>query len=177
MGTHAALFPSTVSTYLLIDGRQQGPYSPDQLQALLSSSAIRRDCLAWRVGLPEWRPLNSVLVTWQESKAKASGKPAGTIIGVIGLIIGALGIVAWPCLLVVGSLLESEPMLAVFGLTILAGMSLNCLGTVLGGIGLFSSKASKVVAIIAIALNLLPLLGMVFLIALGLTIQEPEPMP
>ena len=166
-----------MSTYLLIDGRQQGPYSPDQLQALLSSSAIQRDCLAWRVGLPEWKPLNSILATWQESKAAAARKPAGTIIGLVGLIIGTLGILAWPGLLLVGSFMESEPMLAVFGLTILGGMGVNFLGTVLGGIGLFSDKASKVVAIIAIVLNLLPLLGMVFLIALGMTIQDPEPMP
>lgn len=161
-----------MSTYLLINGRQQGPYSLDQVRGLLSQSVIRDDCLAWNAGLPEWRPLHSILTTWRERQAPNRVGSLTSGMGIMALIIGASGILGWPLLLLLAGLLQSEAFLTVLGLLILGGMGMNLVGTVMALVTLFTASASKPVPIIGLCLNALELLGMVFVLVLGMMLES-----
>lgn len=46
--------PST-AYYAIIDAKQAGPLTPDELNLLVKKGAIVDDTLMWRTGLPAWR--------------------------------------------------------------------------------------------------------------------------
>jgi uncharacterized RDD family membrane protein YckC len=48
----------STSWYYAAGGRQAGPVTEVELDALISSGAVRGDTLVWREGLPDWQPLN-----------------------------------------------------------------------------------------------------------------------
>lgn len=43
------------------DGGQSGPFSQEQVQAMLSSGQLRGDELAWAEGQPDWVPLSTLI--------------------------------------------------------------------------------------------------------------------
>ncbi len=47
--------------YLHQNGEQVGPYSQDQITAMLSSGQISNEDLIWHDGLPEWKPVGQVI--------------------------------------------------------------------------------------------------------------------
>jgi hypothetical protein len=47
--------------YLLIDGKQAGPYSAEQLHALVAQGQVTNEFLAWHEGLHDWTQLGTVL--------------------------------------------------------------------------------------------------------------------
>lgn len=47
--------------YLLIDGKQAGPYTAEQLHAILAQGQITNEFLAWHDGLSEWTQLGTLL--------------------------------------------------------------------------------------------------------------------
>ena len=47
--------------YLLIEGKQEGPYTEEQIRQSIVDGSIQGDALAWREGLPEWIPLTGCL--------------------------------------------------------------------------------------------------------------------
>ena len=47
--------------YLLIEGKQEGPYSEEQVRQSLASGQIPSDLPAWHEGLTEWMPVSSIL--------------------------------------------------------------------------------------------------------------------
>ncbi len=47
--------------YLFINGEQVGPYSTEQIQAMLASGAVTPETMAWYEGLPEWTPVTQVV--------------------------------------------------------------------------------------------------------------------
>ena len=48
-------------TYLHLNGEQKGPFSAEQLRAMLASGEITPDTLAWREGMSEWSRVSTVL--------------------------------------------------------------------------------------------------------------------
>lgn len=47
--------------YLLaINGQQQGPYTKDQIAAMIRQGQITVDTLLWRSGMLEWAPIKSI---------------------------------------------------------------------------------------------------------------------
>ena len=43
--------------YILPNGEQQGPFSPDQVKGYLAIGQYQYSDLAWREGMAEWQPL------------------------------------------------------------------------------------------------------------------------
>ncbi len=43
--------------YILVNGEQQGPFTPDQIKGYLAMGHFHDNDLAWHEGLPEWKPL------------------------------------------------------------------------------------------------------------------------
>jgi hypothetical protein len=51
--------------YLLIEGKQEGPYSEDQVRDSLAAGQIPSDLPAWQKGLPSWVPVTNIISTNQ----------------------------------------------------------------------------------------------------------------
>ena len=47
--------------YIAVNNEQQGPYSAEQLLAMVNSGQIKADTLVWQEGMADWQPLNTVL--------------------------------------------------------------------------------------------------------------------
>ena len=48
--------------YLLIEGKQEGPYTEEQVRQSLAEGLIPPDLPAWHQGLPEdWAPISSIV--------------------------------------------------------------------------------------------------------------------
>ena len=62
--------------YLFINGEQVGPYSAEQIQAMLASGAVTPETMAWYEGLPEWTPVTQVV----QPAAAAVGGPGDIVI-------------------------------------------------------------------------------------------------
>jgi len=45
---------------LAVNGQQMGPYTQDQIAAMIRQGIISVDTLAWRSGMLEWTPLKSI---------------------------------------------------------------------------------------------------------------------
>lgn len=50
-----------MSTYILKNGQQTGPYDDALLAAQLSAGQISYDDMAWKEGMAEWKPLRTIL--------------------------------------------------------------------------------------------------------------------
>jgi len=46
-------------TYLLFGDEKQGPFSEEEVRAMVSAGKISRQTLHWAEGMPEWKPLGS----------------------------------------------------------------------------------------------------------------------
>lgn len=163
-----------MSTYVLINGKQQGPYSIEQLQGLLATHTISEDALSWRQGMAEWRPVGSwfrKLGPQMTSDGSAQGQPG---LGIISFIIGLAGMIGWFVLLVLaaagtsGGMGEDHPMMVLVGLGMIFGLGLNLMGAIMGIPVLTKSQVPKTLSLIGVSLNVLEFLGIVFLIVLGL---------
>lgn len=51
--------PVSVSYYLAVNGKQQGPYTEQQIKDALIQDANVFNFLAWKAGMPDWQPLKS----------------------------------------------------------------------------------------------------------------------
>ena len=49
--------------YLLIEGQQTGPYSLEQVNQSLANGSVTGDLPAWRVGMAEWTPVQTLLAS------------------------------------------------------------------------------------------------------------------
>jgi len=43
--------------FVLVNGEQQGPFTPDQIKGYLAMGQFQHSDLAWHEGLPDWKPL------------------------------------------------------------------------------------------------------------------------
>lgn len=51
--------PQSVLYYLAINGKQQGPYTKEQIDSLITRDATIVHLLAWKAGMNTWQPLNT----------------------------------------------------------------------------------------------------------------------
>ena len=60
--------------FIIHDGQQTGPFTPDAVQAMLGEGRVRSQDMGWRKGLAAWLPLSEVLKP--ERSAEISATPA-----------------------------------------------------------------------------------------------------
>jgi hypothetical protein len=55
-GVHAGAFqaPPTFSYFCVLEGKQAGPFSAEDLTKMLTRGTVNRQTLLWRQGLPRW---------------------------------------------------------------------------------------------------------------------------
>jgi TPR repeat protein len=63
--------------YLLIQGKQEGPYTEEATRQSLEQGLIPASLPAWREGLPDWKPVSEVLVETEAPIAAAQPSPKG----------------------------------------------------------------------------------------------------
>src|SRR5437773_7315567 len=47
--------------YIVKNGKATGPFTDEQLEQMRRSGSVSGDDLAWREGMPEWRPLSTIV--------------------------------------------------------------------------------------------------------------------
>lgn len=58
--SQAVDYASDAIWHVVVDGDQQGPYSPSQLAEMLSAGTIGWDAYVWREGFDDWKPAQDV---------------------------------------------------------------------------------------------------------------------
>ena len=86
-----------MSIYILKDGKQLGPYSPEQLRAGLADGRLLPTVQAWTSGLPDWTNLGSLLKTSRYTCPQCQGvltrqvetpqRGTGIIVIVLGILL------------------------------------------------------------------------------------------
>lgn len=51
--------PSTISYYLVVNGKQEGPYTEQEIRNALAKDSYVLKLLAWKKGMPDWQPLST----------------------------------------------------------------------------------------------------------------------
>ena len=66
-GPHSATIAMEI--YVLIDNQPQGPYTPEVIRQYLSSGQLRPDTMAAYAGSSDWKPLSTLLPSWDTQTA------------------------------------------------------------------------------------------------------------
>tara|TARA_Y100000588_G_scaffold69469_1_gene71122 strand:- start:14370 stop:14993 length:624 start_codon:yes stop_codon:yes gene_type:complete len=66
--------------YVLLDGKRNGPYELEDVKALLEAGTLRKENLAWKSGLSEWKPLKDLFPEWMEDSTLPPPDPASPTI-------------------------------------------------------------------------------------------------
>ncbi|HEX4129503.1 MAG TPA: DUF4339 domain-containing protein [Pirellulales bacterium] len=178
-----------LSIYVARDGKQLGPFTPAEVRSQLAQGSIASGDLGWREGMPDWRPLAEVMGALEQdsrwappktssftddAQAAASSSAAWT-----SFLIGILGIPAWIAVLAVAAIganrgagANNDPLLIISGLCIFAGVPLNLLGAILGGVKVASTISNKWMAIVGMILNLAEIAAILGLTIVGMTIAK-----
>lgn len=177
--------------YLIVGTERRGPLSVTQLQ----EHGVRPESLVWRAGLANWTPAievaelndglfksldaNPYTPTWTRPPMFAAPDAMkhsrlGIVSFVMGLVIGlgefAMIIIAGVMEVTTpGGVDEQSPQVMMLGLVIIAGMLGALVGAVLGIIGLTERNRYKAYPVVGLAFNGLILLGVIALMAIGMT--------
>ncbi|TDU66531.1 uncharacterized protein DUF4339 [Prosthecobacter fusiformis] len=65
--------------YVAPNGKQQGPYTLAQLQALLNADQIQTTDICWREGMPGWQTIHSTIPNLAKETPPAPPAPGGII--------------------------------------------------------------------------------------------------
>ncbi len=57
------------------NNQQEGPYSPEQLRDMMASGTVTPITLAWREGMSDWAPLETIMSTFQSTMAPTAPSP------------------------------------------------------------------------------------------------------
>lgn len=61
------MVPNAAQYYIMVDGRQQGPYAAEMLQELLRAGKLEMNAQVWAPGMSGWGPLSSVVMPNEQS--------------------------------------------------------------------------------------------------------------
>lgn len=59
--------PNAAQYYVMVDGRQQGPYAPELLQELVRAGKLGMNAQVWEPGMSGWSPLSGVVMPNEQS--------------------------------------------------------------------------------------------------------------
>lgn len=166
--------------YIARNGNREGPYSVQIVLDMLSKGELKSDQLAWHAGLTEWVPLSQLLDSTINNPTPPPSKPTTHRLGKASLVIGLLGLIAWPLLIgmaaygVATGYAERSPLLVAAGLMVLAGLAVNCVGAILGLAGIVQRNYSKTWSIVGVSLNAVELFFMVLILCLGIAKKHQQ---
>jgi len=167
-----------MNIYLANDNKKEGPFTLDQIKEMVQQGKASASTLAWHDGITEWTPLGALLNTeinfTQTPPPLPQQEQKNPGLGLASFWIAIFGIPFWITLLTLAAVAhnagegeESGAMIAL-GLILFAGVGLNALGLILGGIAATAKDAKLVLTLIGTALNLCQIVGIIGIIILGL---------
>jgi hypothetical protein len=133
--------------YYIRSGKRAGPISAAALQQLASSGQLLPSDLVWKEGLPTWTPAEKIQGLFAAA-AYGAAPPvppppaqadAGTVIAVVGIVLGSLALVS-SCIPFFGLLLGSSgAILSGIALSLRGGKAKAVTGLVLSVLAIVSS--------------------------------------
>jgi hypothetical protein len=162
-----------MNIYVTKNEQQHGPYTPAEVLARLTSGQFVTSDLGWHAGAAGWLPLSQLLTAFGPE-----GEPPfpqkSSALAKISFIIAMVGIGGWLVLLVMAAAgvsrgaRDNSPLMMFLGLFMFAGMAANLTGSIFGLIALAKPSSNKWMAITGAIANAAELLGVLFLMVLGM---------
>jgi hypothetical protein len=169
-----------VNIYIHQDGQQLGPLPMAEVLEKVSTGTVSPANLAWHEGLPAWVPLSEILQ--KNAPATVVSPPAIKAttpgLGLASFIIGIAGFPIWLVIVAIAGVLHNRgvgsqnPSMEYVGLCLFAMLGLNLIGAILGIVAVFYKYAAKTLTILGISFNFLQVLGVIFLIILGMMMSS-----
>lgn len=174
-----------MQVYLGQDGKQSGPFTLEQVTAMSAQGAVAASALAWHAGMGDWKPVAELLrqenVVPHSMPPPLSSSPAMSDktsgVGIASLVIGVAGLPAWFAILGLAgygqmqNLGSQSPFMMFVGLSLFAMVGVNLVGTVLGFVAALQKHRKKTITVLGLTLNLLELVGIVAITAIGLMMK------
>ena len=166
--------------HLAIEGGTQGPFSEQQVRAMLASGTVNGQTLAWREGEKDWQPLSTfglhAAAPLSSPTPPALPPPRQSTLGMGAPIFRNPGVVGWLLLFTVAGVVgvrgyADDSFKMFLGLFIFAGLFGNLLMTVLGLVA-FAGASRRTVPLVAVLLNGLELVGVIGVMAFGLMMKS-----
>lgn len=175
-----------MQVFLGQDGKQTGPFTLEQVMAMSSEGALIASTLAWHAGMNDWAPVAELLRTENVAPqpmppplalppAPAAAKTPA--VGIASFVIGVAGLPIWLVILGLagfGQVQNFGPesvFMMLVGLALFAMIGVNLVGAVLGFVAAAQKDAKKMLTIFGLTLNLLELVGIVVITAVGLMMK------
>jgi hypothetical protein len=84
--------------FLQINGQQAGPYTIEQVQAMVGAGQVSADTLAWQEGMSSWRPVAEVLGGTVPPPPPPPRKQGLSATMITLIVLGAVAVLCVPCL-------------------------------------------------------------------------------
>jgi hypothetical protein len=171
--------PEAIAVYLAKDGQPTGPFSMQQLSAMVAQGSVSVSDLAWHDGVTGWIPVAELLPGRRAASVPPSltTSPAKSRPGLAGSIIGLAGIPIWLVIVVVAATGQSSPgsqgpRMMLVGFCAIAMLGVNIVGAVLGFMAVAKESQRKTLIITGLVLNIMQVLGILLLMFIGLTMKK-----
>jgi hypothetical protein len=170
-----------MNLYVAKNQQKHGPYTVAEVQSRIATGEFVESDLGWHDGVQGWQPLSQLLgplpATPQVGPSIPSIPPAplkSSGLAKASFIIALVGIGVWLVLVVTAAvgvssgMGERSPLMVIVGLGMMAFMAVNLMGAVLGIVALTKPISNKWMALTGLILNGLELVGVLFLMIVGL---------
>ncbi len=164
--------PAAAQIYVTRDGQKMGPYSVAEIEGRLQSGAFSTADLAWREGMSEWVTLAGLLAGLQQPMPALPSTKSG--LAKASLIIGSVMIAAWIATLIFAGVAynagarDDSGLMITVGLLVLGGLLVNGVGLILGLAAFGKPASNRTSAIIGVALNVFAVIGILFVMYIGM---------
>jgi hypothetical protein len=171
--------PEAIAVYLAKEGQPTGPFSMQQLSAMVAQGSVSASDLAWHEGVTTWIPVAELLPRRRTEPVPPppSMEQAKSRVGLAGSIIGLAGIPIWLVIVVVAATGQSNPgsqgsRMMFVGFSAIAMLGVNIVGAVLGFMAVVKESQRKTLTMIGLVLNIAQVLGILLLMFIGLTMKK-----
>jgi hypothetical protein len=171
--------PEAMAVYVAKDGQPTGPFSMQQLSAMVAQGSVSASDLAWHEGVTGWIPVAELLPGRRTEPVPPppSMEQAKSRVGLAGSIIGLAGIPIWLVIVVVAATGQSNPgsqgpRMMLVGFSAIAMLGANIVGAVLGFMAVAKESQRKTLVITGLVLNIVQVLGILLLMFIGLTMKK-----
>jgi len=162
-----------MNIYVTKSEQEHGPYTPAEVRARLASGQFVESDLGWHDGAVNWMPLSQLLTAFGPDGAPPIPRKASALARA-SFIIAMVGIGGWLVLVVAAAAgvsagaRDTSPLMVSVGLFMFAGMAANLAGFIFGVVTLAKPISNKWMAVTGVIANAVELVGILFLMILGL---------
>lgn len=165
-----------MNIYLAKNQQKHGPYTADEVRARVASGTFTETDLGWHEGLASWQPLSRLLASLtSESEGPPPVLRKSSGLAKASFIMALVGFAFWLVLIAAAAVGvsrgagDTSSWMVILGLLMFVVFIANLVGFILGAVALPKTIANKWMAVAGVTANCSELLGVLFLLLLGLT--------